>query len=223
MTLPWHWKNRLSRPPALARGAGSMTTDSRGGFTLLEVSLVLVIMVVVAALAVPVFRSTLKHERLRKAAEAIRADWTRTQTKAMLTGETQVWVCMLATGAYSFSPYTSDYGVAGATAADVTNRVSSATGLTPTQTSSDDDGFGQALPAGVTIHEVLVSEADSVTTMTRSSSAGEDGMATLFFYPDGSSSSGRITVTNEDGRAIAVVLNGVAGTVRVMSVEEISR
>ena len=200
-----------------------MTTDSRGGFTLLEVSLVLAIMVVVAALAVPAFRSTLKHERLRKAAEAIRADWTRTQTKAMMTGETQVWVCMLATGGYSVSPYTSDYGVASATVADVTNRVSSATGLTSTQTSSGNSSFGQALPEGVTIHEVLVSEGDSVNTMTQTSSTGEDGMATIFFYPDGSSSSGRITVMNEDGRAIAVVLNGVAGTVRVMSVEEISR
>ncbi len=200
-----------------------MTTDSRGGFTLLEVSLVLAIMVVVAALAVPVFRSTLKHERLRKAAEAIRADWTRTQTKAMLTGETQVWVCLLATGGYSVSPYTSDYGVAGATAADVTNRVSSATGLTPTQTSADNGSFGQTMPAGVTVHEVLISEADSVTTMSQTSSAGEDGMATIFFYPDGSSSSGRITLMNEDGRAIAVVLNGVAGTVRVMPVEETGR
>jgi Tfp pilus assembly protein FimT len=180
-------------------------------------------MVVVAALAVPAFRSTLKYERLRKAAEAIRADWTRTQTRAMMTGETQVWVCLLATGGYSVSPYTSDYGVAGATAADVTNRVSSATGLTPTQTSADNGNFGQTMPAGVTIHEVLVSEADSVITMTQTSNAGEDGMVTIFFYPDGSSSSGRITVKNEDGRAIAVVLNGVAGTVRVMPVEEASR
>ncbi len=190
--------------------------DQRAGFTLLEVSLVLALMIVVAALAIPAYRGTLKFERLRKAAESIRADWTRTRTRAMMTGETQVWACLLASGSFSASPYTTDDGQ-GATA-EIQNLVASTTGLSPTQSSANGSSFGQTFPEDVTISEILVSDADSVMNMESTSSTGEEGVATLFFYSDGSSSSGRITLTNEDGQSIAVVINGLAGTVRVMQV-----
>ena len=210
--------------PQAGRSTSSDHAPARGrhGFTLLEVSLVLAMILVVAALAVPIYHATLRSERLRAAAETIRTDWTRTRSQAMKTGETQVWVCVLASSRFSASPYGSQFGVDGMSTADASDLASSTTGLSPTQTPTDVDSFGRGFPEGVTISEVLMSEADSVAMMTQASHADDGGVATLFFYPDGSSSSGRITVSNEDGRSIAVSINGLAGTIRVLPVEETS-
>jgi hypothetical protein len=74
------------------------------------------------------------------------------------------------------------------------------------------------LPEDVSISEVRVSEADTVAAMSQTSTGGELSSATVFFYPDGTSSSARLSVINDE-RSISVVLNGLAGTVRVMRVE----
>jgi prepilin-type N-terminal cleavage/methylation domain-containing protein len=189
--------------------------STRSGFTLMEIALVLVIVVVVGAVAAPMFHSTLKQERLRKAAESIAADWTKTRATAMQTGETQLWVCQIANSSYSSDTYSESGGL---TSADASAMASAATGLTATGSASSSDSFGKTLPEDVSISEVLVTEADTVAAMSQTSTGGELSSATVFFYPDGTSSSARLSVINDE-RSISVVLNGLAGTVRVMRVE----
>ena len=189
----------------------------RRGFTLMEIALVLAIMVAVAAMAIPVYHGTLKRERVRKAAESIGADWTRARAAAIQTGETQLWACTLAAGTFSSGPYLAN---GGATNAEVANMVSQSTGMTVSMPAGKaGEGFGQALPQGVTLGDVLVSEGDTSVNMSVATNSGEAGTATLLFYPDGSSSSARITVIGEDDITMAVAINGLAGTVRVMRVE----
>jgi len=192
------------------------TNGSRAGFTLMEIVLVLGIMVAAAAMAIPFYHGTLKRERVRKAAGAIAADWNRTRATAIEKGETQLWMCMLADGTFSSSRYISS---GGATNAEVTSMVAQNTGLSPNSAVSGDGSFGQSLPTGVSIGEFMVSEADTIVTMKLVSNSGQSGSATLLFYPDGTCSSARITVKGEGGTTMAVVINGMAGTVRTMRVE----
>ncbi len=184
---------------------------NRRGFTLLEVVLVLAIIVAVGAVAAPIFQGTLRGERLRKGVELISIDWTRTRAKAMEMGETQVWLCELSDGSYSSSVYS---GVQGLSPSDAASLVSASTGLSSSDASSG--SFGQsAMPDGVSISDVLISDADTVVMMSQSTNSMESGSATIFFYPDGTSSSARLTVTNEEEQTMSVMLNGLSGTIRV--------
>lgn len=176
----------------------------RSGFTLLEISLVLVILVIVTAIAIPSFQGTLDQERLRKGAESIAADWTQTRALAMQTGETQVWACELGAGNYSASSSTG----------------SGTNGETPMLAATDLSNFelSETLPTGIVISQAMTSESDSMSTMAQSAQSSESGRATLFFFPDGTSSNARLTVTHEDKleHSMVVMINGLAGTVRVL-------
>jgi prepilin-type N-terminal cleavage/methylation domain-containing protein len=185
----------------------------RSGFTLLEISVVLAILVVVGAIAVPMFTGTLQIERLRKGVELVAADWVSTRAKAMETGETQVWVCQVGNNSYSSSTYASADGL---TPSEASSLVTESTGLSTTSGSATGGSdFGQSMPAGVSISDVMVTEGDTIATLSQSTMA-EGGAATIFFYPDGSSSSARLSVVNEQERTMTVVMNGLSGTVRVL-------
>lgn len=195
------------------RQAANDSGAAKRGFTLLEIALVLAIIVVVGAVAAPMFQGTLRTERLRKGAELIAADWVRTRSVAMETGETQVWMCQIANNSFSASSYNDSGAIS---PADAAAAVSAATGLT--STGSDSGSFGQsAMPDGVSIGDVLVSEGDTVVMMAETGNTGDGGSALLFFYPDGTSSSARLSVANDQEQTMSVVLNGMAGTVRVIS------
>ncbi len=195
------------------RQAANDSGAAKRGFTLLEIALVLAIIVVVGAVAAPMFQGTLRTERLRKGAELIAADWVRTRSVAMETGETQVWMCQIANNSFSASSYNDSGAIS---PADAASAVSAATGLT--STGSDAGSFGQsAMPDGVSIGDVLVSEGDTVVMMAETGNTGDGGSALLFFYPDGTSSSARLSVANDQEQTMSVVLNGMAGTVRVIS------
>lgn len=195
------------------RQAANDNGAAKRGFTLLEIALVLAIIVVVGAVAAPMFQGTLRTERLRKGAELIAADWVRTRSVAMETGETQVWMCQIANNSFSASSYNDSGAIS---PADAASAVSAATGLT--STGSDAGSFGQsAMPDGVSIGDVLVSEGDTVVMMAETGNTGDGGSALLFFYPDGTSSSARLSVANDQEQTMSVVLNGMAGTVRVIS------
>ena len=71
------------------------------------------------------------------------------------------------------------------------------------------------MPVGCTINDVVVSEGDSILAMSQTTNA-DSSNATIFFYPDGTSSSARLSVADEEGRTMTVVMNGLAGTVRVL-------
>ena len=176
--------------------------SDRQGFTLLELSLVLVILVIVAALVAPNFQGTLRQERLRKATESIAADWTQTRALAMQTGETQIWACELATGSYSASSASST--TADGASASISN-VSSA-------------DLSESLPTGVLISAAMTSESDTMMTMVQTSQSSESGRATLFFFPDGTCSHARLTLNHEQNaqQSMSVMINGLAGTVRVL-------
>ena len=57
------------------------------GFTLFEVILVLIILVLIATLGVPLLRGTLAQQELKFAADRLRGEWTDTRVRAMEEGQ----------------------------------------------------------------------------------------------------------------------------------------
>lgn len=63
--------------------------------TLVEVMIVIAILVVLAALAVPIINSSLSGSRLRKAADSVRAEWAGLRIQAMEEGQILCFRCSI--------------------------------------------------------------------------------------------------------------------------------
>ena len=92
-----------------------MLPDKRA-FTLLEVMLVLAIMAMIGAIAVPRMDAIYERYKLRGMANELRLIWDTARLEAMRTGQAQVFQCLPESGSYSVAPLVlqSDTASAGA-------------------------------------------------------------------------------------------------------------
>jgi prepilin-type N-terminal cleavage/methylation domain-containing protein len=166
----------------------------RRGYTLFEILLVMAILVVVGAVAVPIFRQSFEVERLRKGGDTLRTAWAKARVQAMTTGQTHVFQFEYATNQFVVGPWE--------TGAEQTEAAATSTAVQRT---------GQ-LPDGIVFYaaEKLV---DARAT------AGEEGGAEaapqIFFYPDGTTSTAQVMLANQHDRFVKVLLRGLTGVPRV--------
>ena len=66
---------------------GFVPKSQRSAFTLIEVILVLVVLVVLTGLSLPLLRNSLTNHRLKKSADIVRAEWGRLRIQAMEEGQ----------------------------------------------------------------------------------------------------------------------------------------
>jgi len=220
-----------------------MTRSTRGAaprraaFTLLETMLVLAVMVAVGAMLWPALQKPFAAQRLRKSADQLHADLTRARASAMRSGGVRQFTADPAaatttTGAtYSIGPAV-DPAYAAATIEPVVAAGSNVDGGVRTTT----------LPEGITL--VAVEALDDVAPppyaaspqaaqseaapTTASPNAGPSAanatFSTVFFHPDGTTSSARFTLANEQGLYLRVELRGLTGAVTksdVVSAEQL--
>lgn len=182
----------------------------RRGFTLLEVLLVLALAVAVTAVALPALGRPWASQRLRSAADLIRAEWTRARFKAISTGQTVVFrytpegsrYLTEVTGTDSFSAWAGEFGAV----------------------AEDDLGFRsvceqRVLPQGVIFvgAEVL---ADTRTQATDGElpAASPEWSDAIYFYPDGTTSTARLVLSNEYSDWVEVTLRGLTGVITTSDV-----
>ncbi|MFW6172095.1 MAG: hypothetical protein ACODAD_16535, partial [Planctomycetota bacterium] len=79
--------------------------------TLLELLLVLTLLVVTGALALPSLQTPFDNQRLRKAGDVIRVAWNKARVKAMKTGRTQMFHYNAEEKTYFTRPHYSDRDV----------------------------------------------------------------------------------------------------------------
>ena len=205
---------RSHRRPLAAR--------ARRGFTLLELMLVLALMVVIAAIVWPSIKGPFESQRLRKAAEQLRAELGKTRVRAMRTGAIQTFRFQVGMGNFSSETWT-------ASIEDV--NASNATSFEPLPGSVAAPTMREdVLPEGVVFH------AAEVTLDARAAKlqggGGEGGAAEgqwsdpIFCYPDGTTSNTHIVLSNSRGQAIIVTLRGLTGLTMsgdLTSLEQLSR
>jgi hypothetical protein len=178
-------------------------TVRRLGLTLVEVCLVLALLVVVAALAVPTMQGTFARAALDGGSDLLRGAWGKARLAAMQSG--QVY-------AFRFEPNGSRFQIV----------TLSAMGLPETSELVADDpdaARGVAdmlrlpnnrLPEGVVFAAGDIAASNQVSATLPESTAGPWSMPVLF-RPDGTTSDASIVLVNDRQQTIRVTLRGLTG------------
>lgn len=196
----------------------------RRAFTLLEVVIVLVLVVILSGLAYNALMRPMAARRLQLAADQIRAEWVRARNRAMANGQTYCFQCELGGNGYMLVAYdASSYGTG-----SMEGLVDPGTGLqgssgVPLMQIAGGEGQRKELPERITFADAQVDGMAQMAALTEGPTAlatpgapmdGLDGSSILFF-PDGTTSSALVTLENEYGRRIDISLRGLTGAVLV--------
>jgi prepilin-type N-terminal cleavage/methylation domain-containing protein len=173
------------------------------GFTLIEVSLVLVILVVIGALIAPQMEGAFNRSRLRNGGEVIRSALARTRLRAMETGQTHIFRCQLKGGEFQILSIPEVMASGGQT--------TNPTGAVIEPNADWRLDFTR-LPGGVTFAKLDAAPSQQVvamfSTLQNSAWAGP-----VVFSPDGTSTDATVLLVNENQNTIRVTLRGMTGTV----------
>jgi Tfp pilus assembly protein FimT len=187
--------------------------------TLLEILLVLALIVIVFAVAVPTLTGSLSNQRLKKSAEVVRTAFSRARVKAMRNGRIQAFHCQLLGSKYATVPW---YMAADAVEADDS--------LTADETATADPRWGllneqtaESLPDGIMFvaeTEVVEERTEPIAGTAADAEVALDGYdmpwsPPILFYPDGTTSDARVVLRNERGWIVAIELRGLTGVARV--------
>jgi Tfp pilus assembly protein FimT len=197
----------------------------RGGLTLLEVLLVLCVLVLLTALVWPALHRMFINQRLRIAADQVRTAWVKARVEAMNSGRVYC---------FSYEPDSGTYRVqSGALEhyADVFEEVEAVEGREEEYRDAAAEFSSRVreenLPQGirfVTLEATVDSRAEASLRASKSLDTSTQLQCTpIFFYPDGTASTARVLIGNENGRGMELFLRGMTGVVTlsdVVSLEE---
>jgi type II secretion system protein H len=171
----------------------------RSAFTVIELMLVIAIVGLLAAMAMPELQGPLARQRLKSAGEQVRAAWANARSDAITTGEIHL---------FRFDPGTSDFAVQ-RWAGEFSSNESAGS-----STASDEI---HSLPQDVTFAEVLSANQDARADYVAGQMAGADtgSASSVMFYPDGTTSTIEVSLTNQFGDVVVVSLRGMTGVVKV--------
>jgi prepilin-type N-terminal cleavage/methylation domain-containing protein len=196
------------------------------GMTLLELLLVLFILVSVAAMSVPALQGPLDNFRLRKAASLVRARIEKARIEAMRSGRTMMFRFQLNGGTFQIDPWASNADAVEATGTLSANQMqttaaAATVGKTPVL---------EELPEGVSFLgiEATASLRDASIQQALQDQQGlaQEWSPPILFYPDGTSSTVRITLTNVRQQFILLKLRGLTGVAELsdlMRAEELPK
>ncbi len=204
----------------------------RSGFTLLELMLVLSIIALIGAIAVPRLEEVFERQQLRGSANELRLVWDTARLNAMRTGQAQMFECQPGTRNYTVKPLLLQ--------SDVTSAGAGATVLLSGGNVAETTKNGvltEAAPVA-TDAEQLEEHISFVSCMVladmRSYNAARDAQTTglgevdtqsvsqvVLFYPDGSTSTAEARIQNERGDVRAVQIRGLTGHSRVLDITNV--
>lgn len=188
----------------MRQGVGSPVAPGRGGFSLLEISVVLVILVILAGLAWPRLSNSLDARQIHAAADQLRTDWGRARVRAIREGEPF---------AFQYQPGTNVYMIqaeSAATAEDADATAANCQCQLPTGMLLSAVGSGTA-PASEGSTASRAGTASSVRATTGDGTWSE----AVWFLPDGSADDTQVQITSPAGRALTVELRGLTGQSQV--------
>jgi prepilin-type N-terminal cleavage/methylation domain-containing protein len=202
---------------------------SRRGLTLIEVMLVLAIMVVIASFTFPAISGVLVNQRLKKGADVVRTQWSKSRVMAMSSGHVVLFRYEIGGNHFrldeyidvtSFENETYDGSMPESTSTD------GGDAWTPYSESGSKNAVyasGKALPSlpeGVLFRECQIENDSRSTTaaVTSDDPSGASWSAPIYFYPDGTSSSARLQIYNDRQRAIEITLRGLTGVAKVSDI-----
>lgn len=204
----------------------------RQAFTLLEIMLVLSIIAIIGAIAVPRLTHVYERQKLRGMANEMRLVWDSARLRALQTGQSQVFQCLPASGTYSVTALVlqSDSVNAGAGATVML----SGGNLAQTQASGFLTAAEPKLASAKELEDGVVFVSCQVVGSQRAYAISQDAQASgntdvnsqtlnqsVIFYPDGSTSTAELRIQNERGDVRAIQLRGLTGHSRVVDISNV--
>ena len=187
----------------------------RAGFTLLELMLVLMIIAALAAAAWPALTGSLALARLRSAAEDVRTAWGKARVEAMRSGQIHIFQYEPNSRRYALEQWESDDAMLEASVAD--GAASDTAAGQPTTASA-----GKLLPEGVVFVGSSTEDDARAAALSASTAAGDTFGAQweppILFYPDGTTSTARLTLAGEEDTRILLTLRGLTGIAQISDI-----
>ncbi|MFO0943802.1 MAG: prepilin-type N-terminal cleavage/methylation domain-containing protein [Pirellulales bacterium] len=204
----------------------SLTRHLAAGFTLMELMLVLTIIVVIGAIAVPNMERLLERQKIRGAADELRLAWDTARIKAMRTGQAQVFKCELGSNDYSIQALIlhDDMNNIGSGATMMSGGVATETTSTTfgMATKAADSSDAEEKELDDTVEFVSCIVATDLRSLAVAQS-GENAMVnvqtinqSVIFYPDGSTSTAEVKIKNERGETTGVQIRGITGHTKLI-------
>jgi Tfp pilus assembly protein FimT len=206
----------------------------RRAMTLLELMLVLALLVVIGAMAVPAFQVPFEYHRLRQGGELVRVEWNKARIKAMKTGQIQMFRYTAQTGTYQVMPYFTQQDSLEADAAHSIGMGMTGANqqmATATQAADEASSVARELPEGVVfVQSEVETDTRSIAIEQQLQSgriAGALESSPVLFYPDGTTSDARIVLTNPYQRLFVVIslrsLTGIAKVSGLLTTDELQQ
>jgi hypothetical protein len=178
----------------------------RRGLSLLELILVLGVMIMIAAMAIPIAHRSFAGQTLDKGADRVRAEMGKARVRAIRTGDLHAFFYMPNGEQFRVAPFFD--GLAQIADGGRSDR--------PEQRTSNFEFNRDWLPRGVRFAAgQAVLDARAVDALSDNQSTT---MKPVLFYPDGTSQDALLTLQNEQGDAVEIHLRGLTGTSSIKKV-----
>ena len=209
-------------------------SEYRRGLTLIEVTLVLALMVIIASFCWPAINRAFNIQRLKKSADIVRIQWCKSRIKAMSNDQIVLFRYEMGGSRFRIEQLidvTAFENMSGDGSTSEQNATSNAASLGDLSTTSADGasdnadysaypsaGGVQSLPKGIVFRGCEIendSRAMTAGADSTDNSAAAGWSAPIYFYPDGTSSNARLQICNDRNSAIELALRGMTGVVTV--------
>jgi Tfp pilus assembly protein FimT len=204
--------------------------------------LTLCLLVIISAMAWPQLEKTFSGQRLRKAADIVRTQWSKARVEAMRTSSIRVFRYEISGNRYRIDMLSTDPValLTGTTADPASNNAAQSANANNTGSPQTGGGlnpmapfFEQILPKDITFVssqtglDPTAAAASNSTPATGDASSVDPSVANnvpsvgtgwsepIFFYPDGTTSDTKLLLANKEGRTIELLLRGITGMVKI--------
>lgn len=200
----------------------------RSGHTLIEVLLVLAIMAVVMAMAIPTYESLVSARRLQKSAESLEIQLQEARVTAMRTGQSQVFRFSIGSDTYTCEAWLSGTeemnSGPGATLQDISGQlIETGRNVSEGNSIADVAKGSKKLEEGIQFASANTT-SDSRTTYAQMqagelSATGPSVSTPIMFYPDGTATTAEIVLQGPNGEQRAIQIRGLTGRTKLVAVE----
>ena len=199
----------------------SIAVAKRRAFTLMELLLTLCLLVVLASITWPAIGRPMARQRLREAADQVRAEWVKARVKAMSTGMLHVFRYAI-DGDHYVIEVQEDEESTDAASIDAAENTDVANERTQQRHLPEKVKFSATQAAGATATDATAASTDNpaIAQGVPTSSSNDSSLsAPIIFRPDGTCSTVRVRLENEYQQVVELAMRGLTGVVTVGEVQ----